>query len=467
MCSFLLSTSKHTSNKLEYANELQKRRGPDATHISRHNNITFLHNLLSITGSFAPQPFVDQDCIAIFNGEIYNFKDLNPESKSDGDCIIPAYKKYGELFLKQLDGEFAVALIDIKQNLLIFGVDTFGCKPLNFSFDSEGYHLASYHSALKRLDCKHITQVNGNEWYVYDIKRKKLHKHALTTFDIDNEHKTNFNDWNVAFENSIKKRAIASKPIMMGLSEGYDSGTICSSLIKHNIDFKAYSVNVLEPPSNVLLWRHGITNKELPIINGVQTEIPKIPHKQLYNPTLTEHLKVCSQIYSSCEEYEYEWMNHNTNKLQRTVSRDTYGFTGAGFFFPEAYRDGYRICLSGCAGDIIGCKDINQKMRDLQNINYLVDYYDNNVYSCEYSTGIYGLEVRYPYLDTKLWQETFWIDKNIHKHWKSPQRQYMLQNKFPFVDIDQEGKEIFEYVGFFKKMPELFLKYRQHLKKLT
>lgn len=465
MCSFLISSKLHSDQQLHYANQHQKYRGPDATHISTCNGITFLHNLLSITGTFTSQPFVDNNCIAIYNGEIYNYKDLNPDAKSDGECIISTYKKYGESFFKYLDGEFAIALIDLTQNILIFGVDTFGCKPLNFSFDNDGYHLASYQSALQRLGCSNITQVNGNEWYIYNISTKKLYKNTLTAFDIDNEYKKDFNDWNTAFENSIKKKAIASKPIMMGLSEGYDSGTICSSLIKHNIDFKAYSVNVLDPPSNILLWRHGIINKPLPVVAGVQTEIPNIPHKQLYYPSLTDHLKVCSRIYSHCEEYQYEWMNNHTNKLQKNSCRDTYGFTGAGFFFPQAYREGYRICLSGNAGDIIGCKEINQKMRDLQNINYLVDYYDNNIYSCEYSTGIYGIEVRYPYLDVKLWQETFWIDKSIHKHWKSPQRQYLLQQKFPFVDVDNEGKEIFEYVGFFKKMPELFLQYRNNLKK--
>lgn len=464
MCSFLLTTNKYCDKELEYANAYQKLRGPDATHINTHKDLTFVHNLLSITGDFTPQPFIDEDYIAIYNGEIYNYKDLYPNALSDGECIIPTYKKYGETFLKHFDGEFAIVLIDLKRHILIFGTDTFGCKPLNFSFDFSGYHLASYQSALKRLNCKNITQVNGNEWYVYDIKAKNLHKHTLTKFDLDNEHKTDFKDWNVAFENSIKKKATATKPIMMGLSEGYDSGTICSSLLKHNINFKAYSVNVLNPASNVLLWRHGIVNKQLPTIEGVEIKIPNITQKKLYNPSLAEHLKACSRLYTLCEEYEYEWMNHHLNKVQKTVSRDTYGFTGAGFFFPEAYKDGYRICLSGCAGDIIGCKEINQKMKELDNINYLVDYYDNNVYACEYCTGIYGIEVRYPYLDVQLWQETFWLDKSIYTHWKQPQRQYMLQQKFPFVDVDENNNEIFEYVGFFKKMPELFTKYRESLK---
>ena len=58
----------------------------------------------------------------------------------------------------------------------------------------------------------------------------------------------------------------------------------------------------------------------------------------------------------------------------------------------------------------------------------------------------------------ELWQETLWLDKNIYQHFKQPQRQYMLANKFPFVDIDNQGKEIFEKVGFYKPLPTWFFK---------
>jgi len=462
MCSFLVTTKKEPHNVLHYVNEYQRYRGPDATNIIDYNGVTFLHNLLSITGEFTLQPFIKNNCVAIFNGEIYNYKNISPNAKTDGECIIDAYITYGESFLKQLDGEFSIVLIDYKNNIIIFGVDTFGCKPLNFSVD-DGYHFSSYQSALKRLNCKNITQVNGNEWFIYNIIQKKLSKFSLIKFDTDNEYKTNFDDWNLAFNESIYKRATTTKPVMMGLSEGYDSGTICSALIKQNIKFKAYSVNVLDPPSNVLLWRHGKSDKPLPIVEGVQLKVPDIQDKKLYFPSLTEHISVCNSIYNKCEDYEYVWMNNHTEKLQKTISRNTYGFIGAGFFLPEARKDGYRVCLSGCAGDILGCKDINKKMRELDNLNYLVDYYDNNVYSCEYCCGVHGIEIRYPYLDVKLWQETFWLDKTIHKHWKSPQRQYMIKNQFPFVDIDKDNKEIFEYVGFHKPMSAIFTQYRESL----
>ena len=70
MCNFLITNLKDIKN----ANFFQKCRGPDyEKHIS-YNNIQFIHNLLSITGDFYPQPFISEKYIICFNGEIYNYK---------------------------------------------------------------------------------------------------------------------------------------------------------------------------------------------------------------------------------------------------------------------------------------------------------------------------------------------------------------------------------------------------------
>ena len=462
MCSFLITTKTKETEQLHIANKFQKFRGPDATNIISINNVTFLHNLLSITGEFTLQPLQQQDVVCIYNGEIYNYLDILPEALSDGESLIEAYKQFGKSFLKHLDGEFAVVLWDFKNQTIVFGLDTFGCKPMFYSLE-DGCHFASYKSALESLNIKQIKQVEGNEWFVYNIKTKQLQKHSVTTFETNKEYKDSFEDWNIAFEESIKKRAISSKPVMMGVSEGYDSGCISCSLVANNIDFKMYSVNVLDSPSNVLLWRHGITEKSLPVVGNIQTKIPNIVHKQLLNPNLMDHIKICSQIYNKCEPYQYTYYDHESSCLTTKICRDTYGFLGAGLVLNLARQEGYRICLSGLAGDIIGDPNINRKIEQFSNINYVVDFDDNNVYSCEYCCGVHGIEIRYPFLDIKLWQETLWLDKKLHRKWKQPQRQYMLSHHFPFVDLDSEGNEIFEKVGFYREMSTTFESYKNSL----
>jgi asparagine synthetase B (glutamine-hydrolysing) len=462
MCSFLITSKQKTQEEILKANKFQQFRGPDATHITVIQNVTFLHNLLSITGTFTPQPFQQDGIVCIYNGEIYNYKDILPSANSDGECLIKAYKSYGETFLEHLDGEFAIVLWDFNTNKIIFGIDTFGCKPLFYS-TQDGFHFASYKSALEDIGIQNIKQVEGNEWFMLDVLTNQLQKYCVHVFDTDNEHKTTFDDWNEAFIKSIQKRAICDKPVMMGVSEGYDSGSICSALVAEHIPFKMYSVNVLTPPSPVLLWRHGIPNKPIPAVESTTIEVPHILHKELIEPTLSDHFSICADLYKKCEPYEYTYYDHSQKTKTTKVCRDTYGFLGAGLILKKARAEGYRVCLSGLAGDIIGCPEINQKIKTLGNLNHVVDYDDNNVYSCEYCCGVHGIEIRYPFLDVNLWQETLWLDKSIYTKWKHPQHQFMVKNRFPFVDINEHGEQIFEKVGFYKKLPDLFIEYRNRL----
>ena len=74
MCSFIFSTKKELSPEvLGRANFYPQLRGPDKTNVVNLSGLVFLHNLLSITGDFTIQPFVDNDVICLYNGEIYNY----------------------------------------------------------------------------------------------------------------------------------------------------------------------------------------------------------------------------------------------------------------------------------------------------------------------------------------------------------------------------------------------------------
>ena len=87
---------------LDAANMYAKLRGPDGTNTITADNITALHNLLSITGEKTVQPIYRDNVMIVFNGEIYNYGDY----ECDTDCIYHLYKEYGLNFPKYLDGEF-------------------------------------------------------------------------------------------------------------------------------------------------------------------------------------------------------------------------------------------------------------------------------------------------------------------------------------------------------------------------
>ena len=115
-CSFAVANFNMTSDpsRWAFANRYNQRRGPDATQVVGSHDWTFAHNLLSMTGAFTRQPFVSDDgqVLCVFNGEIYNFRNLATELAgdenayaSDGYSLIPAYRKWGASFPSHLEGE--------------------------------------------------------------------------------------------------------------------------------------------------------------------------------------------------------------------------------------------------------------------------------------------------------------------------------------------------------------------------
>ena len=133
MCSFIV-TNKNIID-INTVNYYSQKRGPDNTSTCSLNGINIIHNLLSITGSFTTQPISKNGIYLVFNGEIYNYKQLGNYS-SDGECILDAYISDNINGLRNIDGEFAFCIYDSNKNKIIFGVDCFCTKPCYFSFEN-------------------------------------------------------------------------------------------------------------------------------------------------------------------------------------------------------------------------------------------------------------------------------------------------------------------------------------------
>jgi asparagine synthase (glutamine-hydrolysing) len=127
-------------------------RGPDGRGIFSHSideiNITLAHLRLSILDltSNASQPFTYKHLTLIFNGEIYNYKELRNQlidlgysfnSESDTEVIILGYDQWGTDIFSKLNGMFAVIIYDSLKNKLVICRDELGIKPL-FYYDNKG-----------------------------------------------------------------------------------------------------------------------------------------------------------------------------------------------------------------------------------------------------------------------------------------------------------------------------------------
>ncbi len=179
MCGILfVSQKKNSISKSNFLNVLrsQKWRGPDNTSFkSFNNNKTILgHNRLSILDKKprSNQPMVSSDgrFILIFNGEIYNYKEIKKKYKlklkttSDTEVVLRGYILKGKKILNDLDGMFSFVIYDKKKLKWFCARDRFGIKPLYIYQDKFKTVIGSEAGSIAKLLNLKIDYVSIKEW---------------------------------------------------------------------------------------------------------------------------------------------------------------------------------------------------------------------------------------------------------------------------------------------------------------
>ena len=132
-----------------------RHRGPDESNFIVRDSFCAAFRRLSIidldTGS---QPYTSPDgrFTAVFNGEIYNYRDLRKPLLEEGiefhtnseiEVIVALYRKYGPDFIKMLRGMFAIMIYDGDKKNCFVGRDPFGIKPMYYRESENGVIFAS------------------------------------------------------------------------------------------------------------------------------------------------------------------------------------------------------------------------------------------------------------------------------------------------------------------------------------
>lgn len=156
-----LNTDCHIeSNLIKQMMDVMSHRGPDdeGMYISKHVGLG--HRRLTIIDlNTGKQPISNEDnqVWIVFNGEIYNYKELQSELKNRGhifktntdtEVILHLYEDYGEACLAKLRGMFAFAIWDCKKQRLFLARDRIGIKPLYYTITKNGLLFASEIKAI-------------------------------------------------------------------------------------------------------------------------------------------------------------------------------------------------------------------------------------------------------------------------------------------------------------------------------
>ncbi|MFM5932373.1 MAG: XrtA/PEP-CTERM system amidotransferase [Novosphingobium sp.] len=136
-------------------------RGPDGAGVWTAPGVGLGHRRLSIIDlAGSPQPMASSDgrAMLVFNGEIYNYRELRAEltamgaqfhTDGDSEVILAAWQRWGEDCLPRLNGMFAFAIYDLPSKTLFLARDRLGVKPLFFAPLSDG--SLAFASELKAL----------------------------------------------------------------------------------------------------------------------------------------------------------------------------------------------------------------------------------------------------------------------------------------------------------------------------
>ncbi|HLA34094.1 MAG TPA: asparagine synthase (glutamine-hydrolyzing) [Rhodocyclaceae bacterium] len=155
MCGLLLTVGAHWRERFPAALATLNARGPDAHAILQHGEATLGHARLAVIdihGGQQPMTAHHRQVAMAYNGEIYNFAALKRElgalgqsfyTHSDSEVLLAAYLHWGEAMLPRLDGMFAFAISDLRDNSIFIARDRLGVKPLFWgeTHDAAGHGL--------------------------------------------------------------------------------------------------------------------------------------------------------------------------------------------------------------------------------------------------------------------------------------------------------------------------------------
>lgn len=166
MCGIIGAWGDSIADLVLTANRLQAHRGPDDQGHYRATEapLALGHVRLSILdlSPWGHQPMLSDDkmVVLVFNGEIYNFRELRAELEgggarfhghSDTEVLLALYLRDGEAMLPKLNGIFALAIWDRRCQMLLLARDALGVKPLYYAQTGRGFSFASEIKALLPL----------------------------------------------------------------------------------------------------------------------------------------------------------------------------------------------------------------------------------------------------------------------------------------------------------------------------
>lgn len=266
------SASEHPYDQVRALCEAMTHRGPDAEGfwVSSDQRCMLGHRRLAIIDldSRSNQPMLtgDERYAIVFNGEIYNYKELRRElescglrfrTESDTEVLLAGFAHWGGALFDRLDGMFAFAIYDTLRRELLLTRDRLGEKPLYYARTSGALVFASELKALPHVQGLSTTvserglfdyfslryvpdpatifdevfSVQPGTWLRFD-EHGRSHEEAYYAFDVkapfDGDAEDYIDAVEAAITAAVRTRLVADVPVGALLSSGVDSSLVCA-----------------------------------------------------------------------------------------------------------------------------------------------------------------------------------------------------------------------------------------------
>ena len=283
--------------------EVISHRGPDGDGYYIDGSVGLGHRrlrIIDLEGGKQPMTNEDSTVWITYNGEIYNFKDLQKDltarghhfhTHSDTEAIIHAYEEYGDDCVEHLNGMFAFCIWDKKRKRLFLARDRVGKKPLYYYLSDKKFIFASEIKAIiqNKTVARNIDLTALRDYLVYlyipppKTIFKKIYKlppgHCMV---VDNKMNTTVSRyWDLKFNpdysikeqdwieglrekllNAVKIRLISDVPLGAFLSGGIDSSAVVA-LMSQIMDqpVKTFSIGFEEEEFSELKYARMVAKK--------------------------------------------------------------------------------------------------------------------------------------------------------------------------------------------------------------
>lgn len=415
-------------------------RGPDNTSFffdfKKDIFVGLIHTRLSIIDlkKRSNQPFHFKDYIMIFNGEIYNYKEIRKiliskgykfKTDSDTEVLIKSFDLWGDKAFSKFEGMWALAIYNKKRGEFIISRDCFGEKPIYYFRSEKGIFFASnINSLLNLIDEK--KQINYSHIKRYLVNGyKSLYKSNETFFsNIKNFPKNSIISINKNLE--IKKKIIWKPNIRINNNIKYDQAVsdiqeILINSVKHKLRSDvniAFCLSGGVDSNSLIGIASKILNKEINAFSVINKDTRFEENNMIDIAAKTQNLNHFKIIL------EKENFIDNLKKQIYLAGRPIYtiSYYLQNFLMSRISKRGFKVSISGTGADEI-----------------FTGYYDHyNLYA-------------YQNRKNKIYK------KNIHDFWNKKIKRYVRNPFLRNLELYYKNKKFRDHIYFNNKLFSSFL----------